>query len=126
MVSNQGWSEEHLQSRTKGIHTVKEADMLSAKMDLLLRKLVEREEIKKQMYHSVQAIDSHSLCEVCRNGGHSGNDCPKTREDDAFINQNNNNGYRPQGGQGWNQSRPPYQGGRSRGNPRLPLKISAW
>ena len=24
---------------------------------------------------------------------------------------NNNNGYRPQGGQGWNQSRPPYQGG---------------
>jgi hypothetical protein len=23
----------------------------------------------------------------------------------------NNNGYRPQGGQGWDQSRPPYQGG---------------
>jgi hypothetical protein len=63
------------------------------------------------MYHSVQAIDSHSLCEVCRNGGHSGNDCPKTREDAAFINHNNKNGYRPQGGQGWNQSRPPYQGG---------------
>jgi hypothetical protein len=47
MVSNQGWSEGHLQSRTKGIHSIKEADMLSAEMDLLLRKLVEREEIKK-------------------------------------------------------------------------------
>jgi hypothetical protein len=33
----------------------------------------------------------------------------KTREDTAFI--DNNNGYHPQGGQGWNQSRPPYQGG---------------
>jgi hypothetical protein len=26
---------------------------------------------------------------------------------------NNNNGFRPQGGQGWNQSNPQYQGGNS-------------
>jgi hypothetical protein len=38
MVSNQGWSEERLQPRTKGIHTVKETDMLAAKLDLLLKK----------------------------------------------------------------------------------------
>jgi hypothetical protein len=29
---------------------------------------------------------------------------------------NNNNGYRPQGGQGWNQPRPYYQGGNNNGN----------
>jgi hypothetical protein len=29
------------------------------------------------MYNSIQAIDSHSMCEVCGNGGHSGNDFPK-------------------------------------------------
>jgi hypothetical protein len=40
-----------------------------------------------------------------------GEQLPKTHEDDAFINNNNNNGYRPQGGQGWSQSRPPYLGG---------------
>jgi hypothetical protein len=72
MVSNQGWSEECLQPRSKGMHTVKEANMLSAKMDLLLRKLDERVEIKKQMYYSVQAVDSHSMCEVCRKDGHQG------------------------------------------------------
>ncbi|PUZ46308.1 hypothetical protein GQ55_7G054600 [Panicum hallii var. hallii] len=79
------------------MHTIKEADMLSSKVDLLLRKLDERAEIKKQMYNSVQAIDSHSMCEVCGNGGHLGNDCPETHEGAAFIN-NNNNGFRPQGG----------------------------
>jgi hypothetical protein len=36
-----------------------------------------------------------------------GNDCPKTREDVAFI----NNGFRQPGNSGWNnQQRPPYQG----------------
>ena len=52
----------------------------------------------------------HFTCEVCGNDGHSGNDCPETREDCVYL--NNNNEYRPpQGGQGWNQPRPPFQGG---------------
>jgi hypothetical protein len=42
MVSNQGWNEERSQPRTTGgMHTVKEMDMLAAKMDLLLKKLDE-------------------------------------------------------------------------------------
>ena len=32
MVSNQGWSEERLQPHTKGMHTVKETDMIAAKL----------------------------------------------------------------------------------------------
>ena len=47
MVSNQGWSEERLQPRTKGMHTVKEMDMIAAKLDLLLKHLNERSEFKK-------------------------------------------------------------------------------
>ena len=42
MVSNQGQNEERLQTISKrggGMHQLKEVDMLSAKMDLLMKKL---------------------------------------------------------------------------------------
>ena len=41
MVSNQGWSDDCLQPRQRGMHSVKEADMLAMKIDLLLKKLEE-------------------------------------------------------------------------------------
>ena len=81
--------------------------MLAAKLDLLMKKLDEGN--RQQMLVPVQAMNSYLMCEVCGDGGHSGNDYPKTREDAAYI--NNNTGFRPQGGQGWGQSRPPFQGG---------------
>ena len=59
----------------------------------------------------VHAMNSYLTCDVCVDGGHSGNDCPETREDAAYINNNNNTGFRPQEGQVWGQSRPPFQGG---------------
>ena len=72
MVSNQGWSDERLQPRMKGMHTVKETDMISAKLDLLIKKM---EEGSKQQIHAlVYAMGSHFTCEVCGNDGHSGND----------------------------------------------------
>ena len=37
MVFNQGWSDERLQSHKQGMHTVKEVDMLVAKMDLRIK-----------------------------------------------------------------------------------------
>ena len=47
MVSNQGWNKERSQPRTKGgMHTVKETDMLAAKLDLLLKHLHERQNSK--------------------------------------------------------------------------------
>jgi hypothetical protein len=39
MVSNQGWIDDWLQPRYRGWHTVKEADMLHAKMDLLMKRM---------------------------------------------------------------------------------------
>ena len=52
--------------------------------------------------------DSRMTCEVCGNTRHSGNSCPETQEDVNFV---NNNYFRPQQNQGWNQQqRPNYQG----------------
>ena len=40
MVANQSWWEERKQQ--KGMHSVKEADMLAAKIDLLMKRLDDR------------------------------------------------------------------------------------
>jgi len=37
MVSNQGWGDDRLQPRQWVMHSVKEADMLAMKIDLLLK-----------------------------------------------------------------------------------------
>jgi NADH pyrophosphatase NudC (nudix superfamily) len=56
MVSNHGWSEAH----TRGMHTVKETDMQAAKLDLLLKRMDDREISTKSRY--VQALDWHQRC----------------------------------------------------------------
>ena len=78
---------------------IKDTDMIVAKLDLLLKHLGERAEFKKHRENYARAMESHFMCEVYGNDGHLGNDCPKTREDCAYLNNNNNinnNGYRPQ------------------------------
>nr|AAX92872.1 Transposable element protein, putative [Oryza sativa Japonica Group] len=106
MVSNMGWSEERLQTHQRGMHTVKEIELLATKLDLLRKHL---DDDKKRPQVTVKALDSHVTYEVCSNMGHSGNDCPETREEAMYMG-NNNNGHHPQGGQGWNQPRPDYYG----------------
>jgi Fe2+ or Zn2+ uptake regulation protein len=69
---------------------MKEMDMLAVKIDLLLKRLDERAADKEAMKSTVQAMDSHMICEVCGEVSHSGNDCLETREDAAYI----NNGFR--------------------------------
>ena len=86
------------------MHQLKEVDMLSAKMDLLMKKLEDRANEKQEVMH---IHDSRMTCEVCGNIGHSGNRCPETQEDVNFV----NNYFCPQQNQGWNQQqRPNYQG----------------
>ena len=85
------------------MRNVKETDILSTKIDLLLKWLEEWAQDKDIMMGTVQAIDSHMTWEVCENIGHSGNNCPETHEKAAFI----NDGFRQPGNNGWNnQSRP--------------------
>ena len=76
-VSNQGWSNDRLQSRQRGMHSIKEADMLAVKIDLLLRKFKGYPQDKAQM-QTLQALDTCMTCEVYGNTGHSGNDCLET------------------------------------------------
>ena len=80
------------------MHQLKEVDMLSTKMDLLMKKLKDQDNEKKEVMH---IHDSRMTCEECGNTGHSGNNYPETHEDVNFV--NNNNYFRPQQNQGWNQ-----------------------
>ena len=86
--------------------------MLAAKIDLLLKTFEGSPQYKAQM-QTLQVLDTRMTCEVYGNTGHSGNDCPETQEKGMFI---NNNGFCPQGDQGWNQPHPFYQGGNGNSN----------
>ncbi len=101
MVSNMGWSEERLQTRLRGMHTVKETELLATKLDLLMKHLDDHDKWPQGI---VKALDSHVTCEVCGSTSHSGNDFLETREEAMYM--GNINGYHPQGDQGRNQPRP--------------------
>jgi hypothetical protein len=104
MVANQGWDGDHLQPYTRGVHQVDGIDMITAKMELLMKKL----EASTNM-ETAKIMDARMTCEVCGNMGHSGNDCLETREEANFINNGNNNGFHNNNynDQGWN-SRPDF------------------
>ena len=106
----------------KGVEVyIKEVDMLSTKMDLLMKKLEDQANEKQEVMH---IHDSLMTCEECGNIGHSGNIYPKTQENVNFV--NNSNYFRPQQNQGWNQQqRPNYQGnyqGNNNFNNQPPLR----
>ena len=88
IASNQGWNEERVQTRKRGggMHQLKVVDMLSAKIDLLMKKLEDRANEKQEVMH---INDSRMTCEVCGSTGHSGNNCPETKKDVNFVNNNN-------------------------------------
>ena len=49
MVSNQDWSDDRLQPRQRGMHSVKETNMLAMKIDLLLTKFEDYSQDKAQI-----------------------------------------------------------------------------
>jgi len=112
MVINQGWNEERLQPKKRGVYALNELDMLSAMMVLLMKKIEESSSKKGieaiQTPAAVRAVETNPWCEVCKGDEHSGNNCPETQEEVNYINNNFNNGNRPQQQQ-WS-SRPFYQG----------------
>jgi hypothetical protein len=117
MVANQSWEEER--KTQKGTHSVKEADLLATKIDLLMKKLDDRATNKDTTIRTVQAMDSHMTCKVYGDVGQSGNNCPETREEASYI----NNRYRqPQGNNGWNNQSCPQRGNNfnSNFNPNQP------
>jgi hypothetical protein len=93
MASSQGWNEKHTQpwKRGEGMHQLKEVDMLSAKIDLLMKKFDEHTIEKNKVTH---IHNSRMTCEECGGTGHSRSNCPEIQEDVNYINNNFNN--RPQ------------------------------
>jgi hypothetical protein len=90
MASNQAWNgERQPRKKERAMHQLKEVDMLSAKMDLLMKRLDKAPKKKEVM----QLFESRMICEECGNTGHSGSQCPQLEEDVNYI--NNNNQYRP-------------------------------
>jgi hypothetical protein len=53
MTSNQSWNEERVQPRKRGegMHQLKEEDMLTAKVDLLIKRLEDQMGEKKEVMH---------------------------------------------------------------------------
>jgi len=72
--------------------------VLAAKIDLLLQRM--DGQVANPNMGTVQAVNSHTSCEVCGHDGHSRNKCPETQEEAAYV----NNGFGPpqQGNNGWN------------------------
>ena len=60
IVSNQGWSNDWLQPRKQGMHSIKEIDMLLAKIDLLAKQVEHYEKVSAQ--ETLKAMDSHMTC----------------------------------------------------------------
>jgi len=86
--------------------------MLSAKRDLLMKKIEESSSKKGieaiQTPATVRAVETDPWCEVCRGDDHSGNNYPETQEEVNYINNNFNKRNQPQQQQ-WS-SHPFYQG----------------
>jgi hypothetical protein len=66
MASNQSWDEEHTKIHTRMVHQFEELDMLTAKIDLLMKKL------KNTGLDHLKMVDARVMCEECRETGHMG------------------------------------------------------
>jgi hypothetical protein len=60
MASNQSWNEERTQTRTRMVHQLEEVDMLTTKIDLLMKKL------ENLSLDHLKMVDAQVTCEECK------------------------------------------------------------
>jgi hypothetical protein len=111
MASNQSWDEERTQIRTCKVHQHEEVDMLTAKIDLLMKKL------ENPGLDHLKMVDARVTCEECKETGHMGINCPTVSQDVHFVGHSNN-GFRPNQGlnAGWNKPSFPFNNRQQGGN----------
>jgi hypothetical protein len=111
MASHQSWNDEHTQTCTRKIHQLEEVDMLTAKIDLLMKKL----EILGLDH--LKMVDARITCEECGETGHMGINCPTVPQDVNFVG-NSNNGFCPNQSfnVGWNKPSFPFDNHQQGGN----------
>jgi hypothetical protein len=88
------------------MHQLKKVDMMSAQLDLIMKRLDKQASEKKEV---MLVHESRMTCEECGKTRHSGKNCPVIQEDINYLNNN----YLPQG---WNQQQRPNCSGNYSGN----------
>jgi hypothetical protein len=83
VASSQSWNDEYTQSRTHKVHQLEEVDMLTTKIDLLMKKL----EDSGLDHHRM--VDSHMMYEECGETGCMGINFPATCQDMNFVQHSN-------------------------------------
>jgi hypothetical protein len=103
MASNQSWDEERTQTCTHKVHQLEEVDMLTAKIDLLMKKL------ENPGLDHLKMVDARVACEECGETGHMGIHCSMVSQVVNFVG-NFNNGFHPNQGfnAGWNKPSFPF------------------
>jgi hypothetical protein len=91
MASNQSWDDKHTLSYTRKVHQLEEVDMLTIKIDLLVKKL------EDPGLNHPKMVDTRVTYEECGEIGHMGINCPTVYQDTNFVGHSNN-GYRPNQG----------------------------
>jgi hypothetical protein len=71
MTSNQSWDEEHTHTCTHKVHQLEEVDMLTVKIDLLMKKL------ENPDLNHLKMVDARVTCEECRETCHMGIEGPE-------------------------------------------------
>jgi hypothetical protein len=84
MASNQSWDEERTQTRTHKVHQLEEVDMLTAKIDLLMKK------IENSGLDHLKMVDARVTCEECGETCHMGVNSPMVYQDANFVGHSNN------------------------------------
>jgi hypothetical protein len=103
MTSNQSWIDEHTQTHTHQVHQLEEVDMLTAKIDLLMKKL------EDPALDHLKMVNARMTCEECEETWHMGINFPMTYLDVNFV-RNSNNGFYPHQcfNSGWNKPNFPF------------------
>jgi hypothetical protein len=88
MASNQSWDQECTQTHTHKVHQLEEVDMLTAKIDLLMKKL------ENPGLDHIKMVDVRVTCEECGETGHLGIHYRLVSQDVNFMG-NSINGFHP-------------------------------
>jgi hypothetical protein len=103
MASSQSWNDERTPSHTRKVHQLEEVDMLTTKIDLLMKKL------EDPGLNHLKMVDAQVTCEECGETSHMCINCPTVCQDANFVGHSNN-GYSPNQGfiAGWNKPSFPF------------------
>jgi hypothetical protein len=103
MASTQSWIDEGTQTHTRKVHQREKVDMLTAKIDLLMKKL------EDLILDHLKMVNTCMICEECGEMGHLDFNCPMVHQDIIFVG-NSNNGFRlnQSFNLGWNKTNFPF------------------